>query len=356
MHTVTTGRESISMLSASVFNHCSILPGVTASIVTAMLLVSPTPRAMGQQATTATGVPAIAARSLNGPGAPASLTEVPEDFAGLKLAPGFLLNVQVFDEPDLSGHVRVDSDGNVSLPFLKQIHVAGGTVAQTKEMIEDGLRSGRILKNPQVTVNVEQFATSSATVMGEVVNPGKVELLVPHSLLDVLGMTGGETAMASDEIELKRADASAGTQSTTYHYARGGDAAAIRDVMVHPGDTVIVKRMGVVYVVGGVNRPGGYVMQENGELNVAQAISMAQGLALQAKVNGLRVVQHNADGKPVEIPISYNKIMDGKEKPMQLAAGDIVYVPISKTKTVLGATTGLIGQTAAASIYAAKPF
>ena len=89
-------------------------------------------------------------------------------------------------------------------------------------------------------------------------------------------------------------------------------------------------------------------MQENGELNVAQAVSLAQGLVMQAKVGGLRVVQHDAKGNPVEIPVSYNKIMDGKEKPIQLAAGDIVYVPISKTKAILSSTTTLIGQTAAA--------
>ena len=81
------------------------------------------------------------------------------------------------------------------------------------------------------------------------------------------------------------------------------------------------------------------------------AISLAQGLVMQAKVGGLRVVQHDAKGNPIEIPVSYNKIMDGKEKAIQLAAGDIVYVPISKTKAVLASSTTLIGQTTAATIY-----
>ena len=68
------------------------------------------------------------------------------------------------------------------------------------------------------------------------------------------------------------------------------------------------------------------------------------------------MVQHDKQGNPIEIPVSYNKIMNGKEKPLQLAAGDIVYVPISKTKAILSSTTTLIGQTASASIYVAKPF
>jgi polysaccharide export outer membrane protein len=233
--------------------------------------------------------------------------------------------------------------------------VGGDTVAQAKQRIEDKFRNDGILKNPQITIDVEQFATTSVTVMGEVQNPGKVELLAPHSLLDVIGMTGGETTFAGNEVELKR-PVDGAMQSSTYHYSRGSDGGTIRDVMVNPGDTVVVKRAGIIYVLGAVNRPGGYTMQENGELNVAQAVSLAQGLVMQAKVNGLRVVQHDAKGNPIEIAVSYNKIMEGKEKPIQLAAGDIVYVPISKTKAILSSTTTLIGQTAAASIYVAKPF
>ena len=294
-------------------------------------------------------------RVQNNPTPQNPLMTVPEDFAGLKLAPGFLLNITVYDEPDLSARVRVDKEGNINLPFVKTINVGGETVAEAKQRIEDKFRGDGILKNPQITIDVEQFATTSVTVMGEVQNPGKVELLAPHSLLDVIGMTGGETTLAGNEIEVKR-QVDGAMQSSTYHYSRGDDGSAIRDVMVSPGDTVMVRRAGVVYVLGAVNRPGGYTMQENGELNVAQAISLAQGLVLQAKVNGLRVVQHDKQGNPIEIPVSYNKIMEGKEKPIQLAAGDIVYVPISKTKAILSSTTTLIGQTASASIYTAKPF
>jgi len=283
------------------------------------------------------------------PNTQGTIISVPEDFAGMKLAPGFLLNVVVYDEPDFTGPTRVDNDGNINLAFLKPIHVAGDTVVQAKERIEKAFRDQGILKNPQVSIDVQQFATTTATVFGEVQNPGKVELLAPHSLLEVLGMVGGETSLAGNVIELRRVDGD--PPSKSFHYKRGGDTSEIRDVMVHPGDTVIVKRAGVVYVLGAVNRPGGYTMQEQGELDVAQAVSLAQGLTMQAKVSGLRVVQHQPDGQMVEIPVSYKDIMDGKEKPLSLSAGDIVYCPVNKVKTVLGQTTGLVGQTAAAAIY-----
>jgi polysaccharide export outer membrane protein len=280
-----------------------------------------------------------------------SPSPIPTDFADLKLAPGFLLNVEVFGESELSGHVRVDNDGNITFPFLGKMHVAGDSVPEAQNKIQKRFVEQEILTNPQVTINVEQFAATNVTVLGEVQTPGRIELLAPHSLLDVLGMAGGVTTLAGRVIEVKHADASGGSTNNTYDYARGSNGDTIRDVMVKPGDTIIVKRAGIVYVLGAVNRPGGYVMQEEGELNVAQAISLAQGLAMQAKTSALRVVKHGENGEVIDVPISYNGMMDGKVAPMKLQAEDIVYVPVNKLKAFFSTSSSLIGQTAAAAIY-----
>ncbi len=282
-----------------------------------------------------------------------SLTAVPEDFSDLKLAPGFLLDVQVYDDPQLSTQVRVDKEGNISMPFIGNVHVSGETVAVAQHTIQDRLQEAEILTNPQVTVNVQQYTASNVTVLGEVQAPGRLQLLAAHPLLDVLGMAGGETNLAGDTIEIKH-PGSSGPVSSSYKYARNSPGNSIRDVMVNPGDTVVVERAGIVYVFGAVNRPGGYVMQEDGSLNVAQAISLALGTTLQAKVGDLRVVRRSADGRVQDIPVSYKDISDGKEKPLQLEAEDIVYVPVSKVKSIFTAGSTIIGQTASASIYAVK--
>jgi len=281
----------------------------------------------------------------NGPSA------IPNDFANLKLAPGFLLNVDVYGESELSGKVRVDNDGNITFPFLGKLHVAGDSLPEAQSKIQKRFLEEEILTNPQVTINVEQFASTNVTVLGEVQTPGRIELLVPHTLLDVLGMAGGVTPLAGKVIEVKHADASAGPINSTYQYTRGSNGDSIKDVIVRPGDTIIVKRAGIVYVLGAVTRPGGYVMQEEGELDVAQAISLAQGLIMQAKTSGLRVVKHGDDGQLLEVPVSYKGMMDGKEVPLKLQAGDIVYVPVNKIKAIFSTSSSLIGQTAAAAIY-----
>ncbi len=290
------------------------------------------------------------------PGAPAAgtLTAVPDDFANLKLTPGFLLTIQVYGDPELSTESRVDKEGNISMPFIGSVHVGDSTIAEAQTKIQDKLRSGEILTNPQVTINVEQYAASNVTILGEVQSPGRLQLLAPHSLLDVIGMAGGETNLAGNLVQIKHMNADGTTSTQNYTYTRSSNGDSIRNVNVNPGDTVIVVRAGIVYVLGAVNRPGGYVMQEDGSLNVAQALSLALGTSLQAKISELRVVRHEPDGQLKEIPVSYNDIMKGKERPMQLQAEDIVYVPVSKVKAAFTSGATIVGQTASASIFAVK--
>jgi polysaccharide export outer membrane protein len=282
----------------------------------------------------------------NGP-----LTVVPDDFSDLRLAPGFLLGVMVYYEPELTTHIRVDNEGNIDLPLIGSIHVAGKTLADATKEIEDKFRSAQILKDPQVTLNVEQYVSASVTVLGEVQVPGRIQLLAPHSLLDVIGMAGGETNLAGDIIQVESPGPN-GTSFHEYHYARGQDGNEIRGVLAKPGDIITVKRAGIVYVLGAVNRPGGYVMQEDGTLNVAQAVSLAFGTTLQAKIGGMRVVRRDANGNTSDIPIAYKAIVDGKDTPLQLKAEDIVYVPVSKLKTAFTAGATIIAQAGAATIYA----
>jgi polysaccharide export outer membrane protein len=247
----------------------------------------------------------------------------------------------------------VDKDGNVSLPLIGSVHVAGMTIPAAEKAVEDRFRQGEIFKDPQVTLNVEQYASASITVLGEVQNPGRIQLLAPHSLLDVIGMAGGETSLAGNTIEVKSPgkDATAPAINHTYQYSRSSNGDSIRDVVIQPGDTVTVTRAGIVYVLGAVNRPGGYLMQEDGKLNVAQALSLAQGTSMQAKTGALRVVRHSPNGQLQEIPVSYDAMMGGKLQPLQLQAEDIVYVPVSKMKSVFTTGASIVGQTGAALIY-----
>jgi polysaccharide biosynthesis/export protein len=277
-----------------------------------------------------------------------TLTVVPEDFSALQLAPGFLLSMEVYDAPELSTDVRIDTQGNITLPMIGSIHVAGQTMTQAAAAIEARLKDGKILNNPQVNLNVSQYAGSNVSVLGEVHNPGRIELLAPHSLEDIIALAGGETQLAGNAIEIRHPEG-VNPQKEMVHYSRSSDDMTLVDTKVRPGDTITVRRAGIVYLLGGVNRPGGYIMQEGGELSLIQALSLAYGTTLNAAVGSMRLIRKLPDGQVQETPLPYRDIEKGKVPPPRLQAEDVIYVPVSKMKTVL--TTGIFASTTQAALY-----
>jgi polysaccharide biosynthesis/export protein len=276
------------------------------------------------------------------------LVVVPEDFSKITISPGFLLSMQVYDMPEISTDLRVNDDGDVAVPMSGKVHVAGLTLPEAEHAIEQRLGEKQILRNPEINLDVAQYAADNVSVIGEVQTPGRIQLLSQHSLPDVLAMVGGETQLAGDTVIIRRT-VNGQQQVQKIGYARSGNSDDIKNVMIQPGDTVVVPRAGIVYVLGGVNRPGGYVMQEDGTLDVAQALSLAYGTALNAAVGSIRIVRKRPDGSLQEIPVSYRKITKGKEVSPRLQAEDILYVPVSKLKSI--ATAGLVGTTSSALIY-----
>ena len=326
---------------------------LTFSIATFTIALHAQSTAIGLQNGSSTGSnggnASSASRSMSGSG----LTAVPEDFSKLKIAPGFLLNVEVYDEPDLSAQLRVGDDGNVIMPLVGTIHVAGDTQAEAQHKIQESLKSAKILKSPQVTLNIVQYATTLVTVLGEVSSPGRLQMLAPHSLLDVLSFAGGETALAGGEIQVRH-EAAGKVTTAIYHYGRSSNGDTISEITIHNGDTVIVPRAGIVYVLGAVNRAGGFMMQEDGKLDVAQALSLAMGTSLLAKTGNIHILRRRPDGTFLEFTANYKDITNGKATPPQLQAQDIVYVPNSKIKSMFADTQSVLNAAASASIYSLR--
>jgi polysaccharide export outer membrane protein len=280
------------------------------------------------------------------------LGAVPEDFAKMKLAPGFMMGLNVLDDPDFSSSFRIDEQGNIEVPVLGTIHVAGETVSEARLQIRKKLLEGKILKDPQVELTVLEYTESEVTVIGEVISPGKHRLLSQEKLVDVLALAGGPTIAAGNQIQITRG--TEGSEPVLVHYSKATDPKAVDDVIVYPGDTVQVKRAGIVYVLGAVNRPGGFVMQEDGTLNVLQAISLAYGTNLLASTRTFYLLRRNPDGTVAYIALPYKKITNGKSADVQLHAADILYVPTSKLKVIYTNLQGVIQSAATSSIYVAE--
>jgi len=284
-----------------------------------------------------------------------TLTAVPPDFAELRLAPGFLLSLNVLDDPDFAGVFRVDQKGDLTIPILGAIHVLGETTTEARDQIQKRLLDEQILKAPQVNLTVVEYAATEVTILGEVNQPGRFPLLADRSLTDVLGLAGGLTPAAGNEIQITRAGKDAPAPESI-HFSKAISAKVVQDTIIHPGDTVQVKRAGIVYVLGGVYRPGGYVMQEDGTLSVLQAISVANGTTLPASVGTIYLLRRNPDGTEAKIELPLVKMQRGKTADMQLQATDVLYVPLSKVKATLLNTQGILASLGSASIYAAAVY
>lgn len=287
--------------------------------------------------------------SASGATASGALAMVPADFPQLKLAPGFLLRLNVLDDSDFVGTFRVDEQGDIFLPVLGSLHVADETVTEARGQIRRKLLDNRILNDPLVDLSIQEYTAPQVTIIGEVASPGKYPLLVPHSLVDVLALAGGPSITAGNEVLITHGNAGAGP--VLVHYSRATNPDAVRDTIVNPGDTVQVKRAGIVYVVGAVIRPGGFVMQEEGTLNVLQAISLASGTSVTASTSTIYLLRRNADGTVVDIAVPYKKIANGKSTDMQLRATDVLYVPTSTVKAIFTNSQAVLNTAASATIY-----
>lgn len=324
-------------------------------LVTAVLLISFAEAGVAQVSAqqmpgSSNGSSASGATSKNGSGTAAGgLTMVPEDFAKLRLAPGFLVSLDVLDDADFRGVFRVDQQGDIALPILGTIHVAGLTVSEARAQIQKRLLDEKLLKDPQVNLSVLEYTAPEVTIIGEVASPGKYPLLIPRKLVDVLALAGGTTLTAGNQVQITSGSPEA--ESVLVHYSRATNSKAVEDVVVHPGDTVQVKRAGIVYVLGAVTRPGGFVMQEEGTLNVLQAIALAYGTTALASTHTIYIMHQNADGSVKYTGVPYKKMTRGQSTDVQLHATDVLFVPTNTIKAIYSNTQQLVNAAATSAIY-----
>lgn len=277
---------------------------------------------------------------------------VPEGFEKLKLAPGYLVQMDVYDVPEMSTQLRVDANGDVTIPLVGKVHVGGETVPEAQNTIAAILIKHEILKSPQVTLNILQYLAQSVTVLGEVQSPGRIQILNSEPLENILALAGGESIAAGNEIEIQHTGKDGVLESRQVHYAQGNDPRILRSEYVDPGDTVFVHRAGIIYVLGAVNRPGGYLMVNGGTLDVIQAVSLAGGTTLQASTKSAVIVRRQGAGF-VQFKVPLEKIEKGKATPVRLELNDALFVPTSSWKTVFVNSSNLIGSIGAAALYRA---
>jgi len=267
----------------------------------------------------------------------------------LLIGPGDMVQVDVLDTPEMSQQVRVTDAGEIPLAYLGTIHVAGETPGSAATHIQKALKDGGIMRHPEVTVRVQEYATQDVSVIGQVHLPGSYSITTPQTILKILSLAGGVLDTADRHIVVKRR----GTQENVDYYLANDSTRALQSmVIVNPGDTVLVSRAPVIYILGDVNRPGGYAIATNdSRLSLMQAVAMAGSANKTSIQSHVRLLRKTPNGR-TEIPVRLDAIEKGKLDDIELQADDIVYIPFSWMKNLAMNSASIAASTAGAAMYA----
>lgn len=259
------------------------------------------------------------------------------------ISPGDLLSIAVFDTPEFSGTIRVSNEGNLTLPLVGSLHLAGLSAANAGLLIRQKLIDGNFVKDPQVNVSFVDFINQSAVVLGEVMKPGAVPVLGSRTLWEIIGAAGGiNPAAANSLVIIHRAD-----PSHPLHLAINWD----RDLstqpnpLISPGDTVQIPRAGMVYVVGEVGKQGAFPILHE-KMTLLQLVSLAEGVKYTSKSHEARLIRTKPGGREI-YKIDIPELLKGKTPDIELRNDDIVYVPNSISKVII--TRGIVAAIAVSS-------
>ena len=279
----------------------------------------------------------------SGKSANTSAASAVEDY---KIGADDVLTVSVVDAPEFGGKFRVSDSGFIEVPGISApIHAEGQSSIELAHSLRQALMDAKQLRDPHVSVFVDEYHGRTVTVLGAVTKPAVYALQKRTTVLEALSLAGGSLPNAGNTVTIVRGAASAEATGTAVGSAQtfamsnlvsGKDLAA--NVEVKNGDVISVSSAQVIYVIGAVVKPGGYTMSDPGSgVSVVQAVALAEGLKSVASHHGLIVRQSTNDKARIEIPVDIGQMMAGKDTDVVLAPNDILYVPASGAKKTLKA-------------------
>jgi polysaccharide export outer membrane protein len=305
--------------------------------------VLPGAQPLSQAATSASG--AAPAKT------PDAAKDSPDQSASVKLGPGDLLEVSVYNVPELASKVRVSNSGDVYLPLIDYVHVDGLTQEEAQTLIQKRLEDGGFVRSPHVTIFVDEAASQGVTIIGEVGKPGIYPDVSDHKLYEVISEAGGFTASASRKIAVIRRN-----EAEPIHIDLPRNLAddLSGNINIEPGDTITVPRAPIIYVVGDVGRPSGLLV-DNGTLTVLQALALAGGTNRTAKMGGARIIRKGPTGM-TETPLHLKQMLEAKSPDVTLQGDDILFVPVSAGRVAAARTfEAAMSMATAVTIYTVHP-
>jgi polysaccharide biosynthesis/export protein len=247
--------------------------------------------------------------------------------------------------------MRIDMRGNLTLPLAGRVHAAGLTAGQLEASIDTRLQ--KFLKDPDVVVSITEFRSQPVSVLGAVTTPGVHQLEGHKTLFQVLSMAGGLRLDAGNTVKITRQLkwgeiplSSAKNDPTGEFSVASVSSKSVMDgtkpsenITIKPDDVISVPKADLVYCIGSVHKPGGFILGQDESLSTLQVLSLAEGMdktAAPQKAKIMRVVPGSSTR--TEIAINLKQLMAGKAPDLPLKSDDILFVPNSAAKSIAART------------------
>jgi len=289
--------------------------------------------------------------------APANETAPPQSArllanSNVKLGVGDLIELNVFGVPDLTTKIRISGSGDIYLPLIDYVHVADLTTDEAQELIQKRLEDGGFVRGPHVSIFVDESASQAIVMVGEVVHPGAYPAIGDRRLFDMISAAGGLSEKAGRLVTIEhRGDTG---QKVELHLSSNLAEDTQSNVEVFPGDTIIVSRAGIIYVVGDVNHPSGFLIEDN-SLTVLKALALAGGNTRTSALSKTKILRQTPNGVQ-EIPVNLKKVLYAKAPDLPMVRGDILFIPGSAAKAAAYRTAdAAMSLSTSLAIVAAHP-
>jgi polysaccharide export outer membrane protein len=257
-----------------------------------------------------------------------------------------LITIHLFESADYTPSVRVGLDGTIQLPLIGSVQVEGLTVHQAQTLIAQRLISAGMYRDPQVTIQITESPNQTATVIGEL--HGIVAIIGERRLYDVLsavGAGGGFSTTATTVVV-----GGGGLPNTASHIITinrpgvpqpitidlGTDPAKSTEanIPIFPRDTIVVPRVGVVYLLGAFKTQGAIPLTQNSPMTLMKVAALTGGSGFEGKQSDLRIIRSVGTGRQV-IRVDLKRIVEGKAPDPVLEAEDIIFLPSSSMKAAI---------------------
>jgi polysaccharide biosynthesis/export protein len=245
---------------------------------------------------------------------------------------GDLLNVNIFEAPELQTEARVDNQGFVTLPLVGTVTLKGLTIPQAEGRIAETYRH-KYLQNPHVTVFIKEYQSGKITLLGALAKPGTYDYLSRQCLLDVIALAGGLSDKATREVEIRRANDTTGDPNVIFidldDITKKGRSDL--NVEIQRGDVIFVPEASMVYVDGAIHNSGIFPIKRN--MSVQEAITAAGGFSPVADPKRIKVIRNVEGGKKEVIQVSMSDIENGDSSySTPVRDQDTIFVETNGTK------------------------